>query len=294
MTIEQEGSEELDTDEVIEEEEEVEEQEAVEESSDDTEGGEQQSGDYDARAQRMGWVPKDKFRGDPSRWVDAKQFVERGESELPILRERLRNADEQLKELGELKETVKDFRGYMTKAEERAYKRARAELEDEKKAAKDAGDFDRFEAVDGEIKKLDADAKPAEVVDDKSKQDDPMKDPVYAGWSTDNQWFGSDPERTEYANSISSFLNRTMPHLRGRAFLDEVSKRVKKEFPDRFENPRRNGAPRVEGGGNGAPRKGGGGRTYNDLPADAKAQCDRYVKQGVLKKEEYVRDYEWE
>jgi hypothetical protein len=41
----------------------------------------------------MGWTAKEKFRGDPERWVDAATFVKNGEESLPILRERLRTLE---------------------------------------------------------------------------------------------------------------------------------------------------------------------------------------------------------
>ena len=256
-----------------------------------TEDEGKQPDEYEARALRMGWVPQDRFRGDSARWVDAKTFVERGENELPILRERLRKADEHLREFGELKETVKEFRGYMTDVEQRAYNRAKRDLELQRQAAKEAGDFDRYDQVTTEIGELEANAKPKQ---DKTQEKtevkpDPMKDPVFTGWVDDNDWFQKDPERAAYANSYGEYLNRTKPHLHGQAFLEEVTKAVKKEFPDKFENPRRNGVPRVEAGGVGKAK--GNGKTYNDLPADAKAACDRFVKQGLVKKEDYVKDY---
>ena len=43
-----------------------------------------------ARARRMGWIPKDEYGGKPDNWRSAKDFIERGENEMPILRERLR------------------------------------------------------------------------------------------------------------------------------------------------------------------------------------------------------------
>src|SRR3990167_10980336 len=121
---------------------ETEEVEEVEESPEEESPDVKEPDEFEPRAKRMGWVPEDQFRGEKSRWVDAKTFVEKGENELPILRERLRRADEGLKELGEVKETLKNFQGYMTKVEERAFVRAKAEIESKRQEAKEAGDFD--------------------------------------------------------------------------------------------------------------------------------------------------------
>jgi hypothetical protein len=40
-------------------------------------------GETEQEAKRMGWVEKEKFKGDPDRWVEADKFVERGKNELP-------------------------------------------------------------------------------------------------------------------------------------------------------------------------------------------------------------------
>ena len=46
------------------------------------------------RAAQMGWVPVDKFRGDPAHWVDAETFVKKGEEVMPILRANNRRLEE--------------------------------------------------------------------------------------------------------------------------------------------------------------------------------------------------------
>ena len=34
---------------------------------------------YDKQAREMGWRPKEEWEGEPEKWRDAKEFVERGE-----------------------------------------------------------------------------------------------------------------------------------------------------------------------------------------------------------------------
>lgn len=249
--------------------------------------------EYAERASRMGWVPQDKFRGDPSKWVDAKTFVEKGENELPILRERLRDSlrkqDESVRKLEELQETVKEFRGYMTKVEERAYKRAKRDLEAQREAAKDAGDFNKYDEVTKELTELEASSKPVRPDNEREVKPDPMKDPVFTGWVGENKWFQDDPERAAYANGYGAYLNQTKPHLHGKAFLDEITNAVKKQFPDKFENPRRNGVPRVEASG--GVQKKQSGKSFEDLPEEAKAACLRFEKMGLVKRADYVKDY---
>src|SRR5260370_13868990 len=59
------------------------------------------SNDYESEASRQGWVPRDKYRGDAAKWVDAKTFVERGE----------RFASHLQREVASLKQKLEDFEG---------------------------------------------------------------------------------------------------------------------------------------------------------------------------------------
>ncbi len=47
---------------------------------------------YEALASEMGWTPEEKFRGDPTKWVDAKTFYEKGQYVLPIVKSQLKEA----------------------------------------------------------------------------------------------------------------------------------------------------------------------------------------------------------
>lgn len=245
-----------------------------------------QTNEVEDKARRMGWVPKEEFKGDPNKWRPADEFVERGENELPIMRERLRHQD---KQLAELKETIKQFADYHSKTEQRAYQQAYTDLKQRQIQAVADGNTAEFVKLDGEIQKLTteiAEAKPITV-----PQDDPTEHPEYKAWKTKNGWFESDKEMTAYANNIGAYIRQTTD-LSGMDFLHAVTKEVKAKFPSKFENPRRNEAPAVEGS-SASPRK--GGKSYADLPAEAKAACDKFVKQGLIKsRDEYVKSYDWE
>jgi hypothetical protein len=49
-----------------------------------------------SEATGMGWVPKDKFRGNPDLWKPAAEFVRRGREILPIVQKRERDLREKL------------------------------------------------------------------------------------------------------------------------------------------------------------------------------------------------------
>jgi hypothetical protein len=54
--------------------------------------------------------------------------------------------------------------------------------------------------------------------------------PGFAGWQSENRWFGSDHARTEYALLYAKDLRHEQPELTGRPFLNALSARVKEVF----------------------------------------------------------------
>lgn len=239
-----------------------------------------QSTPAEDKAREMGWVPEAEFKGDPAKWRSAEEFVKAGESYLPILKDRIRKQD---KELADLKRTISDFAEHHSHVEKKAFERALKELKSKQLEAVETGNTDAFVKIDKEIAELQADVRPV-----KKATDDPH-DPVFEEWTDKNNWFKEDREMADYAEAIGAFLKKKNPNLVGMDFLNEVTKSVKKEFPSKFQNPKRDSAPSVES--TSAPtRKGGKG--YSDLPDEAKKACDRFVRDGIFKtKDDYVKSY---
>jgi hypothetical protein len=242
-----------------------------------------QTNETEEKARRMGWVPKDEFRGDPDKWRPADEFVQRGENQMPILRERLRHQDQQL---AELRKTVKEFAEYHTKVEQNAFQRALRQLKEQQVQAVKDGDSAAFVEIDERIEKLRKDAESAPQI--KAPEIKPEDHPTFKAWKSQNSWYDKDQEMTSYADNIGAHIKRTKPDISDEDFFDAVTSKVRREFPEKFENPRRSAASSVEGTGN-APRK--QGKSYADLPAEAKAACDRFVKQGFTTRERYVEQF---
>ena len=43
-----------------------------------------------AEAEKLGWIPATRYKGDAERFVDADEFIKRGETVLPIVKEQNR------------------------------------------------------------------------------------------------------------------------------------------------------------------------------------------------------------
>ena len=54
--------------------------------------------------------------------------------------------------------------------------------------------------------------------------------PGFAGWQTENRWFGADHARTEFALLYAKDLRQQQPDLSGRPFLNALAARVKDVF----------------------------------------------------------------
>jgi hypothetical protein len=235
-----------------------------------------------AEAKRQGWVPKEEFTGPEEKWTDAENFVKRGKEINAMLR---KDNDFLKREVTELKSTMMEFKKFHAETEKRAYERAMADLREQKKEAISTGDGDKVLQIDDAIDELKA--KKAEI---KTERPTNQPDPSFVQWNEDNPWFGKDPELTEEANLIGEVIKRKNPTLIGSDFLDEVTKRIKKAYPEKFTNSNRARPSPVEG--TTAPRATAkGGKSFNDLPPEAKDACIKFEKNGLLTRAQYLKEY---
>lgn len=255
--------------------------------------------DYEVEARKYGWVPKEEFRDDESKWRPAKEFVERGQEILGFVRKELNKTKEQLAaeraEFENFRKEADEFKKYREKAEENAYKRALAELKDQKKKAIELGDGDAVVEIDDEIDKIKtekqaAKAAPTETVDLVKVQNQR----ILNSWIADgNEIFAKDAEVMQLANDYADVvrLDPKTKHLVGIEYLDAVAEKVREAAPHKFGNPARTKPSAVGASGDASRTVTGKKKSYADLPEDAKKACDKFVKNGWLTKEKYVEDY---
>lgn len=249
--------------------------------------------DVEQRARTMGWVTKEEFKGDPSHWRPADEFVSRGENLLPILQKQLRSMESKInhrdKKIEDLQSTLSELRDFSRQASEREYKKAREALQAEAvEAAKEANPEKAARAVQ-QLDALDSGRKPDKPADKKSDQ---KGDPEIQEWIEKEKWFTSSPMLNGAATEIYGELERDAPGLSTAERLAETKKRVSELFPEKFGVSKRQTAAAVAAPSGGAPPK--KGKSYDDLPSEAKKACDRFVKTiPGYKREDYVRDFDW-
>jgi hypothetical protein len=265
------------------------------------------------RARAIGWRPRNEWRGKPQAWRPAREYLDKAYANKPVFEERIDRMSTQLEEvqkrLSETTDVLKVMSKRETSAWERGYKAKQAELLAAKDQAIEDGDKAAVKEAEKKLAELDeerAQVIPAAATGDgeadagKKGQTDAQKEAAKAAyakavvaWKAKNPWFGTDPELSDTAEVYERRVMREQPNLTYQQRLDAVAKEVRRRHPGKFQNPRRDAPNTVNGGrSNGGSAK--SGRTYADLPADAKAMCDKFVKTiPGYKRDDYVKTYEW-
>lgn len=271
------------------------------ENQNDSNDGNDKPSEIEARAARMGWVDEESFRGDKEKWVSAEEFVERGETQIPILKERLKKMDGQVVSLkgtiGEMKRTFSEFKKWSSKTVAAQYKKATDDIIEKQRDAAADGDVDAFDKYEKKRAALEKDmqdkidlAETDDDSDDGTVSHEAMA--VFNEWKEENEWFDNDPVLYEYARAKSLEIQEERG-IGGKVLYDAVGKDVKKRFPEKFKNLKRDAANAVVGDSD--PPVKTNKKSFGNLPKEAQAQCLEFIKTiPNFTKEEYVASYDWE
>ena len=244
------------------------------------------------RAKRMGWVSEENFKGDKERWIGAEKFVERGENELPIMRERMRKMDGTIVGLNStisgMKDTFGKFQEHQVGVSKRAYDKAMKDITKRQREAVEKGDTGSFD--DAEKEKEDLVLEVSDAPAGNAPAGNQVAADEFNQWVAGNEWF-NEPDLQKYASTMSVYI-QDQTGLAGVKLYDEVKKEVELRFPDRFKNKRRSEPTAVVGDGE-APVK-PGKQTFSNLPKDAQESCNQFIKEiPGYTKEQYLKDYQW-
>lgn len=117
------------------------------------------------RARAQGWRPYDEYRGDPRKWTPAREYLAKGESEWPVMRDNNRRMGERLvrqdakieglqRTIAEQADAVKSAVELARRADDRGYQRARDEMKARQREAVEAADTEAFDQIGAEIDAL--------------------------------------------------------------------------------------------------------------------------------------------
>lgn len=245
---------------------------------------EPQTRDFEAEARRHGWRPKEEFKGDPAKWTDAETFVKRADEVMPFLEKKTKA---QQREIDDLKRTLRQFQAYVSTADKRAMQRAMAEIEARHAEAVETGDVTAAKRAVADMRELEKEHTPPPAIDEEPAFDEKQARAELAEWVEKTGWYGPDEQRTKYADMQADLMGPAKDWPGGqKAWLAELETRVERKFT----------APKpsvANPGGSRSPAR-GGAKSYADLPADAKRQCDRFVKMiPGFTREQFVKDFDW-
>lgn len=265
--------------------------------------------EIEARARRQGWVPEDEWddvraeaegRHKPTRFVTAQEYLDRIESNAPMMRAELRKSDkdraELRKQLDEVASVVKWQAKQAKTQREKAYEQGIKDAEARMRQAVTEADTEAFETAKAEHERLVEEAKA-----DDSPQFEPDEPPASESrkgkvdadtqaWLDKNPWFNKDPALNTYMiKQHQRVLNET-PGFGITEGLEEAKRRVVEKFPEEFGiNPRRKAAGAVSHpSGDRGNRSSSVQQRFNALPAEDKAAYAKHKEMFAAKGAEYT------
>lgn len=238
-----------------------------------------------AKAEKMGWIPPARYRGEPERFVDADEYVARGEQVLPIVRAQNQRLQDEVASLkanqAALQESLQKANTALEEIEERhtvatvkAVEQAKKDLQKRLAEAHDAGDSAAIAEITGLM--VDLNASSAEPPKKKEPETKPLPQPATVppelkAWQEANPWFGTDKRKTALALGIAQELRDSGTTLEGAAFYEKVREELEATLGGAA-----GAGSKVEGarGSETGTARVSAKKGFAALPAEAKAACD--------------------
>lgn len=249
--------------------------------------------DYEKLAGDIGWVPKEKFRGDPEKHIDAETYYKKGEFVLPLVKKQRdefkAHAEKSDKTIAELKTAMADFQKFTEAAAERKVTDLKSEiaaLKDARAEAVASGDKEAFRQADNAIDERTEALEKAKEVKKETKEApaDKTGDPEFEAWVQENDWYRSDAKRRRLANAIGLDLTADNPDLKGKALFKAVSEEMERIEAEKSGTER--AGPQRGGKASGTNSK---AKTFDNLLPEYKQAFNRFEKNGIkMTKEQYM------
>ena len=242
-------------------------------------------------ARAIGWRPKEEWKGHPDKWLSAEEYLEKGNTLLPIMKA---DREKLFKKVNELEGKLNAWNDHHTKdrkrVAERAYKKALTDLKAQQLQAVEEGDRDAYLKLEDQREEIEKDYKegteePAAEPEAKDGGDKPKtaenEHPEFQAWRDNNRWYDDKPLLKAYADANIERIAQQTGLAPGPKLWDAVKADVARYDPTAFSNPRRTEPSSVEGGDNTNVTGPSGKKTLADVPHDIRAEHDRMVRAGM-------------
>ena len=240
-------------------------------------------------ASELGWVPKDRFRGDQERWVDAETFVRRGKEIMPILRENNRRLEGEVHNLKSAlqdnNKSIEDLKKFQVELLRTKLEEQRVTLLGQIQSAREEGNVALEVELADKLSDVKAEAK--EAAKAPVVQPAAQTNPDFDSWKVSNAWFGTDKRKTALAIAIASELRESDPNLAGVRFFQKVDAELAAELKTKPA------VDKVEGSRSGGRESGGSVAGFDSLPAEAKAQARADVSRFVGPNKVFKTEKDW-
>ena len=247
----------------------------VETTSEGTEAQVKEYSPVELEAIDQGWIPKEEFDGDPSKFIDAGEFVRRGEL--------FRKIETQSRELKAVRNALEAFKQHHSKVKEAEYTRALKVLQDQRKQAVVDGEHERAFALEEKID---------EIKEEKERIVEDAQTPVvqedgytqeFQTWVNRNAWYETNEVMRATADALGIRL-----HKQGfppEEVLRKVEAEIKKEFAHKFKAPASGRPNPVE-----SPTRSGGTTESFQMTAQEKDIMQKIVRTGVMTEADYIKE----
>jgi len=212
---------------------------------------ERQFSDDEVKAMDHGWVPKDKWRGNPDEWVPANVFNMKGDFFKRIAQDKAT--------INELKESINGLVEHNKKLFDAGYKKAVGDLKRQKQEALEVGDTKAVMEIDDQLEEMrEQHQQGKEEFEKKVNPQSGRTNVDFEAWHAQNGWYQQDLALTGYADSIGQELvkaaNSAGKGIEWSKLYNEVTRKVRQKFPEKFETRTRETMTREEvGNGDNGP-----------------------------------------
>lgn len=240
--------------------------------------------EFQALARESGWRPKEEFKGDPDKWVNALEYIKRSEDKS----EKRYNQNRNLKK--SMQAITKATQLQLKKMKEEHNKELQTLIAERDEAVKD-GDVDRFKELEKDIEnhKKDAPEDPEKITQDE-------KTAAYNDFKERNAWYGGKDDESKkltiLANGIGAELQSE--DFDPEEFFEEIEKRME-PYVKRLKTAK-NETTKTKGGspvadGDKSKRSSGKTLSYADLTPEEKKILDE-LKESIndFDEKQYLKD----
>lgn len=227
----------------------------------------------ESQARLLGWRPKDEFNGDDDKFTDAKTFLDRANTNIPMLRENAKKIDARNRQLEEQIKSMNEKLQALTKraddADKLGYERAIREIEARQRKAVENGDVDEWDNL--QKQKQDLNVKPTHTAP--TNQNIDINDQIAIQvFEQSNPWFKKDPELNEDMVGFIMGIKSKNPDLALSEVLERAKERTIRANPDKFTDKKNTVLSSSSEGGR---------KSYASIPAADRAVFDRELERNI-------------